>query len=81
MDRRTHCVNPLAHENPNTSASFVLVVNKNRNIPVNAVDTAIVIFLPPIANLFFPSPRSFRVQSTTRHAMMDPGIPQTEMMA
>jgi hypothetical protein len=54
----------------------VLVVNKNRKTPVKAVDTAMVTFLPPIANLL----RFFLDQSTTRQAMIEPGIPRIEII-
>lgn len=72
----TYCVRPEAHENPRTAASVVLVVNRKRKMPVSAVDTAIVNFLPPSDHRDWDP----RVQSTTRQAIKDPGIPRTEMM-
>jgi hypothetical protein len=45
-------VSPEAREYPNTAFSVLLVVNKNKKIPVKAVESAIVTFLPPMANLF-----------------------------
>lgn len=66
---------PDAQEYPKTAASDVLVVNKNKKIPVRSVEIANVIFLPPTVH--FPAPL---VQSTTMHAMRDPGIPRTDMM-
>lgn len=71
----TYCVRPEAQEKPSTAASLLLVVNKNKKIPVSAVDTAMVNFLPPSDH--FPVPL---VQSTTAQAIRDPGIPRTEMI-
>jgi hypothetical protein len=48
----TYCVSPEAREYPNTAFSVLLVVNKNKKIPVKAVESAIVTFLPPMANLY-----------------------------
>lgn len=72
----THCVSPEAHEYPRTAASFLLVVNKNKKIPVKSVDTAIVSFLPPNDHRLL----ELLVQSTATHAIRDPGIPRIEMI-
>jgi hypothetical protein len=69
-------VRPEAHEYPRTAASVLLVVNKNKKIPVNSVDTAIVSFLPPKDHRLL----DFLVQSTATQAMRDPGIPRMEMI-
>ncbi|KAI3604323.1 sugar transporter [Moniliophthora roreri] len=72
----TYCVKPEAQENPRTAAWDLLVVNKNKKTPLRAVETAIVSLRPPKENLLLV----FRVQSTTRQAMMEPGTPRMDMM-
>jgi hypothetical protein len=54
----------------------LLVVNKNKKIPVKSVDSAIVSFLPPIDHRLLEP----LVQSTATQAIRDPGMPRTEMM-
>ena len=54
----------------------LLVVNKNKKIPVKTVDIAIVSFLPPSNHRL----SDFLVQSTATHAIREPGMPRTEMM-
>ena len=56
--KTTHCVNPEAQEKPRIAACVLLVVKRNKKMPVRAVATAMVIFLPPRANLL---PWFFRV--------------------